>query len=1406
MIQKLQKFAVPVVAVCFVLLCLRFVGAYRNECKEIDEAYRNGLSVNLDKEVRTGDIKRVLLQRGIFTDEADAELVARTLADTLHTGRELASIYSLKQNAWKLPVTAIEEQGGQSLRAKASHAKEVVSLGFVPAVGGSQSKVDLNKGMGRIAVRVVEEDTAVEGVAVYLRQHFFNEEGNADDTVLAVAYTQGQGEVLFEGLDTASSYSVLPVCNGYEYGSSKGTVGGTLGRTERVSAGWVDKVTSIFNSHYGDLQYTFHQRPLRVPMFDDNTLRLIRESHAFTLRTPSGWKGMVSRMAVWFLLCWGVLCFVLWMRRRDAAVYWPVAALMGITGMGLLGMLSFNDPFADVLLGRDYLIGVGMGVAVMAVLQFVDIKEFYRSPKFDIISYKSDRKGIGYYLVAILLTLALFTPLGKQVGGMSVNLKIGPLLFQPSEIAKLLIVVFMSAWFCRKADGIVGYSKEGNIGLTWNKVRYVSGIFLALFGMLLIYLVLGDMGPGLVLLFSFIIIYSVVKSKSQYDTSSEGFMQGVLKSDIFLLLVGVGSFLLVVWIGGLLQAEGFFAGLWFVVWIVWWAVKKRQLVESPVMANAVISVFLFARNLPGSIGERFAMRSEMCTNPWGQLGLDGSMPHATPNGQVAEGLWGLASGGFWGQGFGNGSPNYIPAFHTDMVLSSLGEQMGWIGLLVIILLLLSVLHHTVAVGYRSRNHFSFFVCLGIAVVTAVQFAVIALGSTGVIPLTGVAVPLLSYGKVSMIFTLLAFGIVLSVETHTFAPREDNAADRAAENLFRPYSAPVAVTRTAWFVLTLFVLGVQASTMLFARNSTLVRPLYVTTQRGENIVQYNPRIAEITRALHPGNIYDRHGLLLATSTPDSIHIAQYARCGVPSTELRERLSLHTRRYYPLGDRLLFMVGDVNAKSPLAYYESTPLGYVAESQHMSYLRGYDNVLYADDEHKQPCYIDIVSDHYEADRYQPDITHSSNRVILRDYSVLLPFLKAGRNSNRIERVNERTSRYIQPQDLHLTLDATLQCRLQERIADYVHEHYPNMRLMRVSAVVLDANSGDMLASALYPLPNQDTLQNHAGEHYYNDNHFANGQWAYTDRDLGLTYLTAPGSTAKLMTAMAGLQKEGRRAAQQTFFIPAAEQVEVGKEPIGNVTMEKAIVMSSNCYFIHLMNHFNLYSTLDSIYSATGAMIAEDCRNGKAKSVTSYYLPYAPMSDAKRTVWKEIVSQHEAEGLARYQSYMRNRDRHPVKMNFGAWQWAWGQGTLAASPLGMARVVSAVANGGVMPKTRFWLDQPNEEGIRLVSNESADLLKGYLHSMAEGANGTAANAIHDPAVGGKTGTPERLLKGRKVNDGWFIFYVDGCTVRTESGSEQHSMAIAVRMERGVGSGHAMRLSRDVVLPVLRELGYRNN
>ena len=299
-------------------------------------------------------------------------------------------------------------------------------------------------------------------------------------------------------------------------------------------------------------------------------------------------------------------------------------------------------------------------------------------------------------------------------------------------------------------------------------------------------------------------------------------------------------------------------------------------------------------------------------------------------------------------------------------------------------------------------------------------------------------------------------------------------------------------------------------------------------------------------------------------------------------------------------------------------------------------------------------------------------------------------------------------------------------------------------------------------------------------------------------------PGSTAKVMSAIAGFQKLGTAAADKTYFITKEDIIERGRvsEPYGyNVTMKDAIVKSSNCYFINLVNDNDLYRELDQVYEAAGIRIGH----------ITPYLFTNKVSDERQNLFREKISENQSVALAKYAK--RKEEGVHKNMNEGEWRWAWGQGyrdyELQASPLNMARVASAVVNNGRMPFTQYVLPKGKyakklrkEEEVKLMSSKSADLLKGYM--KAESENQKLRNGVTLPnTVGGKTGTPERYRyitpsKMQTLNDGWYMFFIEG-----QNG--KHPLAVCVRMERGSGSKAAVRLTESVILESLYANGYIN-
>ena len=1041
---------------------------------------------------------------------------------------------------------------------------------------------------------------------------------------------------------------------------------------------------------------------------------------------------------------------------------------------------------------------------------------------------KKAPKGIGWLLFAMLLTALLWTPIGQAIGGMKVNLKLGGLIFQPSEVAKYLILFFMAAFFTQKADIIINYSKPAERrmkDMLWGKVRTLAWVIGGLSMLMVMYAALGDMGPALVIGVTFVLLYSLVKSKVNLDNLNENDKwRRIFTCDFAMLIYGVLSFAAFIFIGGIIGDAPTGALLWFIAWIVFGYLRYKQFFETAFIMNLLVFVFVFGGQIMQEIpflagtdtAERFEQRTRMCVNTWGDLDIEyaGANAEAVSNTQVANGLWGLATGGMAGQGLGKSNPNLIPAFHTDMILSSIGEQTGWIGLLIVVLVLALLLRRMIVVGYRVGHPFAFYFCSGVAIVTGVQFFIIALGSSGMVPLTGITVPFLSYGRVSMILNLVAFGVVLSLSQNVEGSRKDGVEDEVRRRSVGNYNYPVSIVSWTFAILALFTLGVWQYYCFWNRGNTLVHPAFVYNNEGVPIIEYNPRIALLTKEMWAGNIYDRNRILLATSDKSRIDPGKYVQYGLEKADVERMVKRHNRRYYPFGEHLFFMLGDIDNGLYFSYNEDNPIGYMAEAQHLAYLRDYDNVMR--DEGGNAVKIRLEGNKKSGCRFVDGVVRDTVALVVRDNSDLIKYLKEGIHGSALKRHNKKV--HDGKFDLCLTLDAKLQTYMQNELTKYVaSSKQKDNGLLRVSVVVLDAQDGDMLTSANYPLPDYVRLRSEdsAGVKNYSDN-YKDEKWrAYTDRDLGLTYQTMPGSTAKVMSALAGLNKLGVDKVQRDAIFPVyryevidinSKTLESKEPPMGfgtkaMVNMRDAIVLSSNCYFINLVNYFDCYDELEKIYASVGVSL---------NNVKTYTLDYK-QSDTL----KGIVSQTQMEALSSYGDYLQRRDSGEYKLNKD-WKtlrrdplwWAWGQGTMDASPLNMARVASAVINDGKMPITRYLMQTADKkkakikpEYIPITPKRNATELKSYMQAQA-------AKHGFDSSIGGKTGTPERIrkvgCKGKKVlpervNDGWYVFFI-------ETGNDKYpKLAVAIRMERikGETSGAAMRLAKEVVLNSLHYCKY---
>lgn len=132
---------------------------------------------------------------------------------------------------------------------------------------------------------------------------------------------------------------------------------------------------------------------------------------------------------------------------------------------------------------------------------------------------------------------------------------------------------------------------------------------------------------------------------------------------------------------------------------------------------------------------------------------------------VAQSIVAVGSGGMWGMGLGKGSQsqlNFLPEKRTDFVFALVSEEMGWAGASVLLLLFGVLLYRIKEVSKVSRDNFGFLLSLGIFLLVIIQLGVNIGMNIGLMPVTGVPLPLVSYGGSSLISFFIAMGVVESI--------------------------------------------------------------------------------------------------------------------------------------------------------------------------------------------------------------------------------------------------------------------------------------------------------------------------------------------------------------------------------------------------------------------------------------------------------------------------------------------------------------------------------------------------------------------------------------------------------------------------------------------------------------------
>lgn len=299
----------------------------------------------------------------------------------------------------------------------------------------------------------------------------------------------------------------------------------------------------------------------------------------------------------------------------------------------------------------------------------------------------------------VLLMLPIVPGIGQTINGARLWVQIGPLGFQPAELGKVLVVVFLASYLTQKRELLqVATTRLGPFRLP--AAKHLAPVLLAWGGSLAILFVQRDLGASLLYFGIFVVMLWVATGRAAYLVFG-------------LVLFAIGAYL---------------------GWVVFDHVQLR------------VDVWLNA--------------------------LDPNKVTGQGYGQLAQAQFGMATGGLVGTGLGQGSPGLIPFAPTDFIFAAIGEELGLLGSTAVLLLYVVLVGKGLRIALEVRDGFGQLLAVGLAAMIAIQTFVIVGGVIRVIPLTGVTLPLMSYGGSSLVSNFILLALLVRVSS---GPAPDRGA-------------------------------------------------------------------------------------------------------------------------------------------------------------------------------------------------------------------------------------------------------------------------------------------------------------------------------------------------------------------------------------------------------------------------------------------------------------------------------------------------------------------------------------------------------------------------------------------------------------------------------------------------------
>lgn len=427
-------------------------------------------------------------------------------------------------------------------------------------------------------------------------------------------------------------------------------------------------------------------------------------------------------------------------RKFDWILFTAVAVLLFIGSLSIMSSVNMLD-FKERIV-RTHFIAVIIGIAVMIFMWVFD---------YEILDEYSDKL---YILGLILLFLVLI--IGVKDKGARSWFRLPFFSVQPSEFARISLLVFLSSYLSKNRNILKDFFGVVKIFLYISpffilmlKQPDFSGILTTIFPVLILFIVAGIN----IYYFYFFLIYLILVAVVPVVNVMANISPEILNNGIFRLIYSVSDFNLnTVYV--IIAISVLISGLY-------WVLKKMYMVR-----ESGVFILIFIIITAGYISGIFIKNQ---IKPYQYKRIESFLyPEKDPLGSgynIIQAQIAIGSGGFTGKGLFSGTQTrlgFIPERHTDFIISVIGEELGFIGMMIVIICYLVMLVRMKIIAVYSRHIFGYYLSVAFMGLFMGYFLINIGMILGFFPVAGVPLPFVSYGGSNMVASFIIIGILQSI--------------------------------------------------------------------------------------------------------------------------------------------------------------------------------------------------------------------------------------------------------------------------------------------------------------------------------------------------------------------------------------------------------------------------------------------------------------------------------------------------------------------------------------------------------------------------------------------------------------------------------------------------------------------